>query len=84
MLDAVSITHVGDLMTTDCFNKEMRIDVAAGAKLGICFEGTRRIGTMTLGGRRVSGMIDATSHPDYIVGTGAFEVVPKGLIINIR
>ena len=84
MLDAVSITHVGDLMTTDCFNKEMRIDVAAGAKLGICFEGTRRIGSMFLGGRRTVGIIDAKSHPDYIVGTGAFEVVPQGLILSIR
>ena len=84
MLDGVSVTHVGDLLPANGFDKNMRIDVAAGARLGICFAGTNRIDYLYLGGRSVSGIIDAKSHPDYIVGTGAFCVLPKGMSISVR
>ncbi len=84
MLDGVSVTHVGDLLPANGFDKNMRIDVAAGARLGICFAGTNRIGRLNLGGRSVTGIIDAKSHPDYIVGTGAFCVLPKGMSISVR
>lgn len=84
MLDGVSVTHVGDLLPANGFDKNMRIDVAAGARLGICFAGTNRIDRLNLGGRSVTGIIDAKSHPDYIVGTGAFRVLPKGMIISFR
>ena len=36
MLDAVSIVHLGDLQPTDGFSEDMVVEVAAGAKLGVC------------------------------------------------
>ena len=84
MLDAVSIVHVGDLQPTDGFSEDMVVEVAAGAKLGVCFAGTNRIDRLRLGGRSVHGFVDAKSHPDYITGTGVFEVRPHGSVLIFR
>ena len=84
MIDAISIIHVGDLQPTDGFSEDMVVEVAAGAKLGVCFAGTNRIDRLRLGGRSVHGYVDATTHPDYITGTGVFEVRPHGSVLIFR
>ena len=84
MLDAVSIVHVGDLLPADYFNKNMQISVAEGARLSICFAGTNRIDRLRLGSKSVSGVVDAKTYPAYISGSGAFEVLPRGMSIFVR
>jgi len=84
MLDNVSVVHLGDLQPTDDFDKKLQIEVAAGARLNVCFEGTNRIDSLRLGGKHVHGIIDAKSHPDYISGAGAFAVRPRGLVMVLN
>lgn len=52
--------------------------------LALDFPGTIHTGTVTLGGRRVVGRIDSSTHPDFICGMGAIEARPEGAVIVIR
>jgi len=58
--------------------------VAADAQLRLEFTGTNRIDRLTLGGVPVSGIVSAATHPDYITGDGALEILSKGTILLFR
>ena len=62
-----------------------KIVLTDGATLNLDFGGTLRSGAITLGGSRVTeGTVNAQSHPAYITGTGALEVVPVGTLLIFR
>ena len=63
---------------------KLDIAVAADAQLRLEFTGTNRIDRLSLGGRSVTGIISAQTHPAFITGDGALEIQPKGTILLFR
>ena len=89
LIDDASIVYCGDSFADGLreefqIPEDMKISVAAGAKLYADFAGTRTIAEMRLGGHRVSGVISRETHPEYISGTGTFYVQPKGTCVLFR
>lgn len=85
LVDGVSLKHVAQTPTdVPDVPARMRISVSEGAMLALDFPGTIHTGTVTLGGRRVVGRIDSSTHPDFICGMGAIEARPEGAVIVIR
>ena len=64
--------------------RKIALNVRNGAKVDLAFDGVLNLRSISFGGRPVSGILTAASHPDYIVGTGAFCVLPKGMFIDFR
>ena len=54
------------------------------AELALVIYVSARIDRLSLGGRSVTGIISAATHPDYITGDGALEIQPKGTILLFR
>ena len=85
LIDGVSIMKdETDEEETPNLPEKLDIAVAADAQLRLEFTGTNRIDRLSLGGRSVTGIISAATHPDYITGDGAFEIQPKGTILLFR
>ena len=85
LIDGVSIMKdETDEEETPNLPEKLEVSVAAGAELRLEFTGTNRIDRLSLGGRSVTGIISATTHPDYITGDGAFEILPKGTMLLFR
>ena len=85
LIDGVSIVKEGqDLAETPDLPEKLDIAVAADAQLRLEFTGTNRINRLTLGGVPVSGIVSAQTHPAYITGDGAFEILPKGTMLLFR
>ena len=55
--------------------------VDAEEKLRIDFADTNEVQSLRLGGRSVTGLVSAETHPEYLIGEGAFWVEPKGTVI---
>lgn len=88
-IDAISIRRLdGDTPVTTAENPILRTDaklsIAKGAKLRLTFEGVNKVDELRLGGRRVSGLVNAQTHPDYIEGMGELDVDRKGMAIIVR
>ena len=84
-IDGVSIMKdETDEEETPNLPEKLEVSVAAGAELRLEFTGTNRIDRLSLGGRSVSGIVSAATHPDYITGDGAFEILPKGTMLLFR
>ena len=84
-VDDVSLRALpGTVDRSPPFDKDMRISVADGALLRLDFEGTNRVESVRLGGRSVTGIIDAQSHPDFIAGDGALECLARGIQVIVR
>ena len=64
--------------------KTLAVSVATDAKLRLDFSGTSKIGELSLGGRRVTGFVSSATHPDYISGSGALEITPRGMVFIFR
>ena len=43
-----------------------------------------KVASLRLAGRRVTGVVDAQSHPFFVVGTGALYVKPRGMVIDFK
>ena len=85
LIDGVSIVRESmDLAETPDLPEKLDITVAADAQLRLEFTGTKRINRLTLGGVFVSGIVSAQTHPAFITGDGAFEILPKGTILLFR
>ena len=89
LIDDASIIYCGDSFADGLreefqIPEDMKISVAAGAKLDADFTGVRTLAEMRLGGRRVSGTISSETHPEYISGAGMFYVQPKGTCVLFR
>ena len=88
-IDDASIVYCGDSFADGLreefqIPEDMKISVAAGAKLDADFVGMRTLAEMRLGGHRASGVISRETHPEYISGIGTFYVQPKGTCIHFR
>ena len=78
------IGEVGQMDTLFTMDPAMSVNVAAGAKLELDYVGTNRVTSLRLSGKRVIGVVDATTHPLYIIGTGALYVKPRGMVIDFK
>ena len=84
-IDGVSIVKDNTpVAETPDLPEKLEVSVAAGAELRLEFTGTNRIDRLSLGGVAVSGIVSAATHPEYITGDGAFEILPKSTILLIR
>ena len=84
-VDAVSIRRAdASAPATPGLAKTQRIEVAAGARLGLEFTGTNEVFGLRLGGTAYSGVLSAQTHPDYLFGPGALFVRPKGTALILR
>ena len=85
LIDGVSIMKDNTpVAETPELPEKLEVSVAAGAELRLEFAGTNRIDRLTLGGVPVSGIVSAATHPDYITGDGALEIIPKGTLLIFR
>jgi hypothetical protein len=85
LIDGVSIVKdETDEDETPNLPEKLDIAVAADAQLRLEFTGTNRIDRLTLGGVPVSGIVSAQTHPAFITGAGAFEILPKGTVLFFR
>lgn len=85
-VDGVSLVKVADGHAPEAtpFDAANIVSVAEGAKLRLDYLGTNHVEKIRLGGRIVSGVVSAKSHPDYIIGEGALESERKGMTLIIR
>lgn len=83
LLDSISILPIEDPVEV-AFGTNPDVIVAAGARLELDFNGTNVVNTVRLGGRKAFGVIDRTTFPDYISGTGALFAKPRGLLLMVR
>lgn len=70
--------------TDTFFPRDMELHVAADAHVHLGFEGTNQIERLRIGGRSVTGVVSASTHPDVFTGPGALLVEPHGMTILIR
>jgi len=85
LIDGVSIVKdESDEEETPNLPEKLEVSVAADAQLRLEFTGTNRIDRLTLGGVPVSGIVSAQTHPTFITGDGAFEILPKGTVLFFR
>ena len=85
ILDGVSIRPVGGALDmTSPFRSDAVVSVDAGARLNLDFEGVSYISELRLGGRRISGIVNAQTHPAYIGGTGSLSIPRKGMVFIFR
>ena len=88
-IDAVSIRRLDGVAPTatsssPVMRKELRLSVAKDARLRLTFEGTNKVDELRLGGRRVSGIVSAQTHPEFIEGMGVLEVDRNGIVLVFR
>lgn len=85
LVDGVSLKYVTETPAdVPDVPEKLRIKVSEGAMLALDFPGTIRTGKVTLGGERIIGYVDSTTHPDYICGMGSIEARPEGTVVVIR
>ena len=84
LIDGLSLRAVRTEESTSPFHPDLTISVAPGARLNLDYVGTRRIARLKLGGHSVSGIVDSSTHPDFIAGQGALEVPRQGMSLIIR
>ena len=66
------------------FPPRLILDVAAGACLSLDFEGVQPLYRLRVGGRLVSGLISAATHPGVITGAGALRVNSVGTVFTVQ
>ena len=64
--------------------EKAEINVAEGARLALDFIGTNTAYTVRYAGRSYSGDINANTCPEFVIGSGAIFVQPKGTLLMIR
>ena len=86
LLDGVSVVKVNEAaQTMPSLPKNLRINVAEGSRLVLDYPGTNKVASVRFGGEAAIGrIVDATSHPDYVTGIGALEIVPRNMTISFR
>lgn len=88
-IDAVSIRRLDGAVpvataSSPVMCKNLSLSVAKDAKLRLTFDGTNKVDELRLGGRRVSGIVSAQTHPEFIEGMGVLEVDRKGMVLVFR
>ena len=84
VLDAVSLMPVTSATEQLEIPDGFELSVDEGAKVRFDFDGTRPVKVVRLGGRRVTGIIDASLYPQYVEGRGALEAPVQGTVILFR
>ena len=69
LVDQISLRKVLRAKTPDMAGN-IALSVKSGARLRLDYEGTVQVGSLTLGDRKLHGVVDAASCPDYIDGPG--------------
>ena len=83
-LDDLSLVRADDREDAPSVPKKMKLSVASGARLVLDYPGTVKVGRLSLGGVRKSGVVNAATDPDYIGGIGSLEVVPVGIAVTFK
>ena len=68
----------------DPFPDGLTVEVVEGAILALDFAGVRPLHRLRVGGRLVSGLVSASSHPGAIAGAGALQVPNAGTLILLQ
>ena len=81
MVDGVSLVReearpAAKLSDTQVFPKGAHVTIADGACLALDVPGRYAVDSLTLGGRRVEGLVSASTHPKYLSGVGVLDVKP--------
>lgn len=71
-------------LLTGRFPETTALDIASGAELVLDFEGEIKVNNVSYAGHVVSGMIDATTHPEFVSGTGSILSPAKGTMISVQ
>lgn len=88
VVDALSIRSVaasehGDL-TAPVFAADTKLNISTNARLHVEFDGTNSLKRLTVGGKRLRGVIDVKDYPEYFSGRGAFKVDPVGMTLILQ
>jgi hypothetical protein len=59
------------------FSDEIGIGVEDGARMELDFPGTKKVRSLMLGGKKVSGTVGAADWPAYLSGPGKISVEPS-------
>jgi len=85
LLDDVSVVRLGeDVEETADLPETVAIAVDENARLRLDFLGTNKVRRLTLGGKRVTGLVSAATHPDFVQGPGTLNVERHGLYLICR
>ncbi len=66
------------------FPETTALDIAAGAALALDFEGQITVKDVRYAGHVVAGVIDATTHPEFVSGTGSILSPAKGTLFSVH
>jgi hypothetical protein len=66
------------------FPEATALDIASGARLALDFEGQIKVKDVRYAGYIVSGTINASTHPEFVSGTGSILSPAKGTIITVQ
>ena len=81
--DAVSITPAGDLPPPDV-GRDVEVSLDAGTRLRLDYDGTVEVGRLSLGGKSVVGVVDATHPSGLVYGPGALYIRPRETVVIFR
>jgi len=85
LLDDVSVTRIEDnVANTADIPEDLIVTVSEKARLRLDFTGTNVVKRLVLGGRRVTGVVTAETHPDFVMGPGALSVPKHGFYLICR
>lgn len=84
LLDDVTLERLDVCDTASLLPPTTEISVTDGARLELDFEGVLPVAGVTLGGAARSRLIDATTYPEFVAGTGALYSPAKGTLISVR
>lgn len=84
-VDGVSIREVAE-PEKPCIPESVWLDFADQGRLYLGFSGTNTLSKITVGGKRVKGVLNASTHPDLISGPGSLYGLPStnGVCVIVR
>ncbi|MDA3926261.1 MAG: FAD-dependent oxidoreductase [Kiritimatiellae bacterium] len=86
LIDRVSVTGTtGFLRAESLSNKNWHLSVDAQGQIALNYSGLVTLGSLTVNGVAYSGVyVDATTHPDFVTGSGTLRINQSGLIFILR
>lgn len=84
-IDCISLKQVHETRdTTPPFDEETYIKVAEDSRLETDFIGTNVVRGLKFGTVSLTGIINVKDYPQYLSGTGTFNVIPRGIVVSFR
>lgn len=85
LVESVSVKGIeGDVEDCTSIPESVSVSVAKNARLRLDYPGTNKVEAVRLNGVRVTGLINAETHPEYIQGPGALFVERHGCVLIFR